>query len=257
MNCFNCWVVRSVCVVIPIYRPQPTEQERKALVQVLQVLGDYPICLVAPKGLETTPYQRLVDAAGVGVDWSFWPKRNFSGLHSYNCLMLSRCFYRAFEVYDFLLIYQLDAWVHRDELRLWMDQPYDYIGAPSYSNGEDQAPWVGNGGFSLRRTAAFLAVYQGQQWYREYVRLSCLHQQESAFKAGIERLWMLWQAFWLKHAPVPVVLRRVRQEDYFWSHVSSLRKPILKIAMAFSIELNRKQLKKDLGRQPFGEHGLK
>lgn len=55
-----------------------------------------------------------------------------------------------------MLIYQLDAWVFRDELLDWCNKGYDYIGAPFYKNwgshdNGDELWSVGNGGFSLRR----------------------------------------------------------------------------------------------------------
>ncbi|GHV73371.1 hypothetical protein AGMMS49940_06730 [Spirochaetia bacterium] len=76
--------------------------------------------------------------------------------------MLSKQYYERFAGYEYMLIYQLDAYVFSDQLVQWCDQRYDYIGAPwldAQDTGENpafQQPFsVGNGGFSLRRVQTF------------------------------------------------------------------------------------------------------
>jgi len=44
--------------------------------------------------------------------------------------MMSPAFYDAFKAFDYILIYQLDAFVFRDELEYFCSLGYDYIGAP-------------------------------------------------------------------------------------------------------------------------------
>lgn len=75
---------------------------------------------------------------------------------TYNDLMLSSEFYSRFCLYDYMLIYQLDAYVFEDKLDYWMSKGYDYVGAPWFTNYGDHESgddlWeVGNGGLSLRR----------------------------------------------------------------------------------------------------------
>jgi hypothetical protein len=63
-----------------------------------------------------------------------------------------------------MLIYQTDALIFRDDLDMWMDRGFDYIGAPwpngvevnlavgkfCVGSGANLKSYVGNGGFSLR-----------------------------------------------------------------------------------------------------------
>lgn len=77
--------------------------------------------------------------------------------------MLSVNFYRSFKEYEFMLIYQLDSYVFRDELLDWCEKDYDYIGAPvhnfildNFSQRIDIATL--NGGFSLRKINSALRV---------------------------------------------------------------------------------------------------
>ncbi|MBP5515592.1 MAG: hypothetical protein J6X86_01460 [Bacteroidales bacterium] len=75
--------------------------------------------------------------------------------------MLDKHFYQRFAEYEYMLVYQLDAWVFRDELDDWCNKGYDYIGAPwieKDENGNIELAGVGNGGFSLRRIQHFIDV---------------------------------------------------------------------------------------------------
>jgi hypothetical protein len=95
--------------------------------------------------------------------------------------MLSSEFYRRFHDSEYILIYQLDSFVFRDELSLWCAKGYDYTGAPwlkktiytlpiistlnklffrydRFRNKKSKQSLynkVGNGGFSLRKIEAF------------------------------------------------------------------------------------------------------
>jgi hypothetical protein len=73
--------------------------------------------------------------------------------------MLSKIFYQRFLKYDYILLYQLDAYVFSDQLHFWCNKNYDYIGAPwlciENSTKKPKIAGVGNGGFSLRKTSTF------------------------------------------------------------------------------------------------------
>ncbi len=68
-----------------------------------------------------------------------------------------------FSMYQYMLIYQTDSYLFKDEIEEWCNKGYDYIGAPIISglkiweqdNVNDWTPKVGNGGLSLRRIAIF------------------------------------------------------------------------------------------------------
>ena len=104
----------DVIIVVPIYRPELRETERMSLLQLQRVLGDYPRVFLAPASLS-------FDFGALGY---------FDGLSGYSCLMLSDEFYARFADYQYVLIYQLDAFVFQDTLRAFCALGYDYIGAP-------------------------------------------------------------------------------------------------------------------------------
>lgn len=152
-------------VVVPVYRSSINEVEKISYCQCCRVFKARTICLVAPEGLDLTIYKILSDSCGAETEVKRLDIAFFQSIQSYNRLMLDIQFYERFKDYDYMLIYQLDAWVFRDELDYWCGLGYDYIGAPwfeNYGTYEDgNKLWaVGNGGFSLRRIQYFIDLLE-------------------------------------------------------------------------------------------------
>ena len=157
-----------VAVVIPVYQANMTDAEQMSLRQCMAVLGNYPVIVVKPAGLDLSALQQQYPALRV----QSFANSYFAGVDAYNRLMVSIDFYKAFDAYQYILIYQLDAFVFRDELEEWCAKGYDYVGAPSLhmpefdtisaEAAEDFADALSshrvvlNGGLSLRKIAAFL-----------------------------------------------------------------------------------------------------
>jgi hypothetical protein len=126
-----------------------------------------PLVLLAPAGVDLSAYHALLPGArviGVEAKW-------MSSVHAYNRLMISPIIYRMLAPYSHVLVHEPDALVLRDELDLWCEEAYDYIGAPwfvGYEDAKPDAPFIGGGnfGFSLHRPAMMLTILRGQQrWY--------------------------------------------------------------------------------------------
>jgi hypothetical protein len=145
---------KKVCIVIPVHSAMPSVQELMSFKQCFGVLGIHSIYIVAPKGLVLDAYRNVIPNFSV---ISLDPKWQSSVLN-YNKLKLSRYFYSLFKDYEYLLTYELDAFVFKDELMYWCDKGYDYIGAPWFEGfhsgtSENKFLGVGNSGFSLRNIA--------------------------------------------------------------------------------------------------------
>ena len=164
----------SVAILIPVYRRELTSNEKESLGQCMKVLGNYPVFLVKPDGLSVEQITGEYPALKV----CSFPDTYFTGTDSYNRLLISTAFYRPFLPYEYVLIYQLDAYVFKDELPYWCSQGLDYVGAPTIHKEEfDALPatekeefaqalsshrLVFNGGLSLRRVAGmmrYLRIY--------------------------------------------------------------------------------------------------
>ena len=147
----------SVIIVVPIYKEVPDELENIALDQLFSVLRKYRICVVAPEKLVLESYNR----------YSFFTierfaNKYFRGVEGYTELLLSQEFYERFLKYEYMLIYQTDAFVFCDKLQYFCDLGFDFIGAPVKSFGWDYF-YVGNGGFSLRKLSKCYDVVQKKE----------------------------------------------------------------------------------------------
>ncbi len=156
----------TAVIVIPIVQSELRDFERLSLARCMKVLGAWPVCVIAPEQLD------LSEALGTFAEKirvvRFDPGY-FRSISDYNRLMTSLEFYEAFDSYDFMLLYQLDAFVFEDKLAEWCQKGFDYIGAPAFNRegfevlGKEEADvyaralsvhrLVFNGGLSLRKIA--------------------------------------------------------------------------------------------------------
>lgn len=247
-------VEKKAAIIIPFYKDELVHNESVALQQCFKILGNHNIIAIKP--------EKLVLPVAV-TKYPFYKTTAFSDdfftdVQGYNRLMLSAEFYNAFIDYEFILIYQLDAFVFKDELLYWCSLGFDYIGAPwiepyifpnvfEIVRAKIQAYYfarfniqvnglpshkqlkykVGNGGFSLRRTKKFYELcIKMRDKIEEY------NKQES----------------------------HLFNEDVFWSlevnrRHKVLKKPGYKKALQFSFELHPKEaLYINNNLLPFGCH---
>lgn len=206
--------MEMAAVLIPVYKNELNRSEQISLQQCKKILTRYPVILVAPQTM------RVENRELSGLPVERFPEHFFDGISGYNRLMLSREFYQRFERYEYILIYQLDAFVFSDQLQHFCKLGYDYIGAPwlqgyRYITGlERRYLRVGNGGFSLRRVSAFLAILNGET------------------ENGI-----------------------AEPEDAFWASRKELKIAPVETAVSFSFEAQvRKSFELNRERLPFGCH---
>lgn len=172
--------MNQVAVIIPFYKSELTDTEKIALYRCFKVLGNYTIIAIKPKSLDLSHISMTFNFSQV----KSYDDQFFCDINGYNKLMLSSLFYESLLTFEYILIYQLDAFVFSDKLKYWCDQQYDYIGAPwLYSernflsgamktikaaiyrkfnkqtygmpNKTQFYNQVGNGGFSLRKVHKF------------------------------------------------------------------------------------------------------
>lgn len=140
--------MKKYAVVIPIYRAQMYPIEKFSFDNNIQKLQQYDIYAIMPESLDFPHLHVKEYFKLIRFDNCF-----FRDYHTYSQLLMSEEFYQAFNVYEKILICQLDAYVFEDRMEYFCSLPYDYIGAPAflhyYADGTcDICP--GNGGFSLR-----------------------------------------------------------------------------------------------------------
>jgi len=151
---------KDIAIVVPIYKSQPTKEELASLKQCIKILENHPIYIVTNRNVKINIYiNNTINTLHI----KYFPSHFFTSTDSYSDLLRKQDFYLAFKEYKYMLIYQLDAWVFKDELMQWCEKGYDYIGAPwfskygSHENG-DKLWKVGNGGLSLRKVKTFIKL---------------------------------------------------------------------------------------------------
>lgn len=157
-----------VAVVIPIYKREFERLEQFSVDYSVSVMKNRGCVFVAPVGLDLGYYSARYPRAR----FEFFPPEYFVSVESYSRLLLGEEFYERFLDGEFILVLQPDAILLKDDLDFWMDQPFDYIGAP-WPDGVELTvrrdrfrgeyarrvrSYVGNGGLSLRRVRKCLSL---------------------------------------------------------------------------------------------------
>lgn len=239
---------QPVAVVVPLYKPQLSPEERASLRQTVEVLGKYPIVGLVPEGLDCSAILRefpSLDRLRVSDEWL--GRKN--GIAGYNRMMLSAAFYDLFRNYEYILICHTDAWIFRDELAAWCEAGYDCVAAPwvrrriydlpllkqylkwrlrrSERNGrlirQSLYGKIGNGGLSLRRVEKFRAACE-------------------KYASEIERFCNRGD--------------HLGNEDVFWAVIpAGFRYPTEKEALRFAFDTNPRYCYRSCGgRLPMGCH---
>lgn len=151
-------------IVIPLYKSDISQIERASLGQCLKILSRWPFCFVIPRNLDISQYSRILNSTHCSYKFETFDEENFISLKSYSKLLLKADFYERFSEFDYMLIYQLDCWVFKDELKYWCEQGFDFIGAPWFEK-DNKMHFAGNGGFSLRKIKAFLNILNSKAFF--------------------------------------------------------------------------------------------
>jgi Protein of unknown function (DUF5672) len=253
--------MQQVAITIPIYKETPNADELASLNQCLKILNNHPVIFFAPESLNTKVYEEVLKNK---FTVERFDNQYFTDLTAYNRLMLNRKFYKKFKRFKYILIYQLDAWVFKDDLQYWCSAGYDYIGAPWFDNWNVINPGtefcgVGNGGFSLRKVKSHIKALQTFSYIQQPADIfsSFLKGRRSlsAFKQLLLALTIRNNTFYKFN-------KYQENEDRFWGIVvknnfSWFKVPDMLTAAKFSLEINAVMLYNMLNKQvPFGCHAL-
>lgn len=243
-----------LAIAVPTHRPEISKNEEIALRQLVSVLGHYPIRIICPRSMDTSAYRKISRDFQFDKVPDFWMK----SLYTYNCLMLSRYFYRKFLEYEWLMIYQTDAFVFSNQAEHWMNQNIDFIGAPWF-DGHDTAEGsrsdlivgAGNSGFCMKRVDSFLRVLYEKtlpdRLYR-YARNVYHTLKRDGAKPAVDAALSGQELFYFSY------------EDVYWAKSVPARFPWFRVAppaqaMHFSFEDRPRTLYRRTGNQlPFGCH---
>jgi len=240
----------KMVIVIPVYKIALTQAEIISLQRILMVLSKYDFSLACAHSLNEGIYENYFKKAGVKISIEKFDDSFFKSIEGYNRLMLSTKFYSRFKSWDYMLIYQLDCFIFKDDIERWLEGEYDYIGSPwphcerqlnfykslLYSRwslvgalkkridfNQGKKIFVGNGGFSIRKIRKF------------------------------ENISQLLHLFFKKHLGGHV------NEDYIWSilvtkYFSNFKIPSVAIASKFALEETMDPINLDIETLPMASH---
>jgi hypothetical protein len=237
--------MKSCVIIFPLYK-KPSPIEFAFIENGLKLTENFKQVIVAPEGFVVDESFGLLEKLEV----KRFAKHYFQSINGYNQLLLSKGFYTAFALFDYMLIHQADVYLFKDELNVWCEKDYDYIGAPWFrpnklNRGKLFNFWqklklsfkknkvygnrynkVGNGGFSLRKINSAIRVLEqaDQNIIRRYTT-----SQGDAFNEDI---------FWSLEAP----------------KIADFKIPALQEAMQFAVEFYPEIAYEYIGGLPFGCH---
>ena len=214
-----------IVVCVPIYKKELSLFEQVAIRQMKKVLAGYTKVFFSPESL-TFDFGELGE--GVGVER--FPDYFFRGVVNYSALMLNVDFYKRFKRYEYMLVYQTDAFVFSDRLSEFCAMGYDYIGAPVARMNplwNFIAGRVGNGGLSLRKVNSAIRM---------------LEQHQNKLEGPLATIFWQWEDIFWGYCG--------RQQDY------DFRAAPVNIAAEFALDDTRSGFKRlQKGWHPFGCHG--
>ena len=246
-----------VCIAIPIYKAVLSASEQFSIAMCRRVLSTHPIKFIAPNHFadDRPSYLQSDD------ELICFGTENFVNLRAYNSLLLSEEFWSRFSAFRYMLMYQPDSLVFRDELMKWVDTGLSYVGAPwlKWIDGEAVAADIGNGGFSLRDIQAHLRVLRSSRVFltktvtykgaRHFHILAFLYLAWSGSRLGLPIRW----------GRLLAKLARIH-EDVFWGmYAQCFEKRFLPaepgVALRFAFDRFPEQCFRLAGHKlPFGCH---
>ncbi|HLP04517.1 MAG TPA: DUF5672 family protein [Paludibacter sp.] len=254
-------------VVIPIYKNVPDNIEYISFSRCLDVFRDNDIVIACPDKLELERYSKIAGDKKIELKIERFEPGFFSSIESYNRLMMDLDFYDRFKLWDYMLIYQLDAYVFEDMLEYWCSKGYDYIGAPWFDDYKSKelgsGLWaVGNGGFSLRKVQSFVDILKLKKPIKGYKQLREDYKrvQSGFIKKIISPFIILFRLSGYKNTIEYWKTQCGANEDFFWTMYLDklgigLKRPTPEEAVDFAFEQSPSFLYEINGsRLPFGCH---
>lgn len=247
-----------VAVLVPLYKQLLSVSEEFSLRNTLNVLKQHDVYIVGPEKLREF-LELYRERTGYSFRLALYQDKFFTSINGYNTLLKSKDFYKSFFDYEYILVVQTDALVFSDQLDVWCDRNYSYIGAPwfvEFDKPQQSLTFlgVGNGGFSLRKINDFIRFLSAPQ----YVPNTMLDWHFKGRQSIYQSLRKSIHKFILSYNFSPLMPRV--QEDIFWGLLvprccSFFTVPTAEEAVSFAFEaaplylyeLNQHQL-------PFGCH---
>lgn len=212
--------MKECVIIIPIYKETFEDTEEIALKQCFKVIKDFDIFFITKHGLYNEWFKY---ANGV----KYYDPSVFTNRDSYSRFMLNSIIYKDFDDYEYMLIYQLDAFIFYDNIYYFCQLGYDYYGAPwipgtvAHTPIDSKLLYVGNGGFSLRKISTFI------NWTKDYAKT-------------IDEVFLYLS----------------KAEDLVIAYIGGLNIAPVDVAKEFAVEMNAAYIVNEIKKYPMGCHNV-
>ena len=211
---------KQIAVVIPVHNSFLSSSERISLLQCRRVLSNYSVFLVYPFGADINNYLSLYPALQpqpVPADW-------LSTIEAYNKMKKSISFYQLFDKFDFMLTYELDAYIFSDNWEKANCFHYDYIGAPMFeghlqANANSKIIGGGNSGFSMRNIKSCIRILKKVAKLKKYYRLFYKAKRLVRFTLLFRLFDKSWNVRGSNYYFLSFISDKHINEDMFWAFV--------------------------------------
>ena len=253
--------MKKVAILVISHKTTLSYNEIKSLRQLYNILGHYPIKFIVPHGLDVSNYPQV----NKNLEFKFIAPKWQSTYRQFNRLKIEPFIYKMFADYEYILFYELDAWVFKDNLLEWCEKKYDYVGAPWFKAEEHQSDLeksfigIGNGGLSLRKVSAMLKVLHSFKYVYSYKQCQLFLDKQPNMNF-IKKTLSLVKSFTISNNFHYLFNNYGNNEDYFWGkyaakHFKWFTVPDMDDALKFSFEKRCEESFKHLnGQLPFGCH---
>ncbi|WP_257957431.1 DUF5672 family protein [Parapedobacter tibetensis] len=177
----------------------------------------------------------------------------FKSVQDYNRLKVDINFYKKFDGFQYLLTYELDAYIFSNEFESINVFDYDYTGAPffeGYADATTESLFIqgGNSGFSMRNIQACIQGLTVLSKYRKKWKLQFFFIRKLPFfKSILKKVnWRYYELFINDHF-IGYMRGGYFNEDVLLSRLLPIIYPSFKVAnplqaMRFSFEVNPEKL---------------
>ncbi len=249
----------KLCVIIPAHKSRLTVDEVISLQACYRRLKHYDCYLLhGADGFSPQDYLDIHPQLMLKRVPAHW----LSSLEQYNRMKVNPAFYDLFRHYQFMLTYELDAYIFGSDIAAHHGFDYDYIGAPifeGYLQATKDAPFrcALNSGFSMRNISACRTMLDKLQLYKDWWKKNKFLLVNFPFlRRNVNPNWRSV----MDHDHLRAYLKgNFFHEDIIWSEVMPALFPSFRvappdIAASFSFEVNPERLYQLKGQLPLGCH---
>jgi hypothetical protein len=251
--------------IIPLISDTLHATERQSLTSLKKIMNEVDICFIGFQKVYDSLFEALINIfPDSNFKFESFSEEFFASVKSYNFLMITTSFYQRFLDYDYMLIFQLDAYIIQNNLDEFLHKNFVYLGAPWFGiHSNIKGLIIGNGGLSLRNVEFFHNSLNNNQLFKEKLWLSL--KPKSRFRRFSLDVILgfcinLYSILVQKNAIFELGKLRQQNEDIIWSNYikkQKITKPTFEDGLAFSFDkLPETCYAISNHKLPFGCHGF-